>query len=90
MPTVSVAFLPSSSSVSWDILHAGPLCEFHAKTENGIFWLAPTRTETDTTHSVTPLNKENKQNETKEVSASNFFEIILNSIAKTAKAVHKI
>ena len=32
--------------VSWEISSAGPLCGFHAKTDKGILWLAPTHTPT--------------------------------------------
>ena len=39
--------------VSWEILHAGPLCGFRVKTDKEILWLAPTPTGMDATHSVT-------------------------------------
>ena len=44
---------PCLLPVSWEILHASPLYGFHAKTDKGIPWLAPTSTETNAPLCVT-------------------------------------
>ena len=51
---LSGTFLPLSSSGSWEILRAIPLCGFRAKTNKGILWLALTHTHTtNAQHRVT-------------------------------------
>ena len=47
---------PYPLPVLWEISHTSPLCGFHAKTDKGILWLAPTPTEMNATHHVTMLS----------------------------------